>query len=98
VRRVHLGGRAALLDGRPGGGLNIAHEAVDRHAASPHRGHVALRHLGRRGVARDITYGELAGLTDRFANVLAGLGVEPGDAVFTLTGRIPESYVALSAP
>ena len=26
----------AELDGLPGGGLNIAHEAVDRHAAGPH--------------------------------------------------------------
>jgi acetyl-CoA synthetase len=88
-------GARALLDGLPSGGLNIAHEAVDRHAAGPRRSHVALRHLGRRGVVRDVTYGELAELTNRFANVLADLGVEPGDTVFTLTGRIPELYVAV---
>lgn len=38
------------LDGLPGGaGLNIAHEAVDRHAAGPRAGRVALRCLGKDG-------------------------------------------------
>jgi acetyl-CoA synthetase len=85
----------AALDGLPGGGLNIAHEAVDRYAAGARRSHVALRHLGRAGAVRDVTYGELRALTNRFANVLAGLGVEPGDVVFTLAGRIPELPVAV---
>jgi acetyl-CoA synthetase len=36
------------LDGLPGGrGLNIAHEAVDRHAAGPRREHGALLCLDR---------------------------------------------------
>ena len=40
----------AELDGLPGGrGLNIAHEAVDRHAAGPRRDRVALRWLGKDG-------------------------------------------------
>jgi hypothetical protein len=30
------------LDGQPGGGLNIAHEAVDRHAAGAHASRTAL--------------------------------------------------------
>ena len=38
------------LDGLPGGrGLNIAHEAVDRHAAGLRGGAVALRWVGRAG-------------------------------------------------
>ena len=83
------------LDGLPDGGLNIAHEAVDRHAAGPRSAVTALRLLGRDGGRRDITYGELAELTSRFANVLAGLGVREGDRVFTLLGRVPELYVAV---
>ena len=83
----------AELDGLPGGGLNIAHEAVDRHAAGPLRDKVAIRWLGRRE-RREITYGELASLTNRFANVLRDLGVGKGDRVFSLAGRIPELYVA----
>ena len=87
--------RTRELDGLPGGGgLNIAHEAVDRHAAGPLAGHLALRWLGKRGQSRDYTYAELRALTNRFANVLAGLGVAAGDRVFVLAGRIPELYVA----
>ncbi len=84
----------SLLSGLPGGGLNIAHEAVDRHAAGPMAGKVAIRWLGREGECRDITYGELRGLTNRFANVLQALGVAAGERVYTLCGRIPQLYLA----
>ncbi len=83
----------AELDGLPGGGLNIAHEAVDRHAAGPRRDHVALRWLGKSGGVRNLTYGALSALSNRFANALAGLGVQPGDRVYALLGRVPELYV-----
>src|SRR6266511_4074671 len=82
------------LDGLPGGrGLNIAHEAVDRHAAGPRRNRLALRWLGKSGEVRDYSFARLRELTNRFANVLRGLGVGPGDRVYALTGRIPELYV-----
>ncbi len=83
------------LTGLPRGrGLNIAHEAVDRHAAGPRAARVALRWLGKRGEARDISYAELRAETSRFANLLVRLGVAPGERVFSLTGRIPELYAA----
>ncbi len=83
------------LEGLPDGrGLNIAHEAVDRHAAGSRRDRVALRWLGKTGAVRDYTYGHLRELTDRFANALEGLGVRRGDRVFALAGRVPELYVA----
>ena len=83
------------LDGLPGGrGLNIAHEAVDRHASGPLATKVALRHLRKDGSVDDVTYAELAADSSRFANVLAGLGIARGDRVFNLTGRRPELYVA----
>ncbi len=82
------------LDGLPGGrGLNIAHEAVDRHAAGPRRDHLALRWIGKTGAVQDYTYGALRALTSRFANVLAALGVAKGDRVYMLAGRVPELYV-----
>jgi acetyl-CoA synthetase len=84
-----------LLDGLPGGrGLNIAHEAVDRHAAGANARRTAFRWLGRGGEARDITYADLADVTNRFANVLERLGIGRGDVVVTLAGRIPELYIA----
>src|SRR5512145_2850671 len=83
------------LDGLPGGrGLNIAHEAVDRHAAGPRRDHVALRWLGKRGEIEEYSYARLAELTSRFASLLDGIGVSPGDRVYALAGRIPSLYVA----
>lgn len=83
------------LDGLPGGaGLNIAHEAVDRHTAGRHGNRLALRWLGRTGARRDFTYDDLRGATSRFANVLKQLGIGTGDVVATLAGRIPGLYIA----
>ena len=85
----------AELDGLPGEcGLNIAHEAVTRHAHGRLADRVAIRWRGR-SASRDITYAELDRLSNRFANVLRTLGIAPGERVFVLTGRIPELYVAV---
>ncbi len=87
---------AEALDGLPhGGGLNIAHEAVDRHALGPHGDRVAIRWLGKSGDQKDLTYARLRQLTNRFANVLRGLGIGKGERVFILAGRIPELYVSV---
>jgi acetyl-CoA synthetase len=83
------------LEGLPGGRLNIAHEAVDRHARGPLAGRVAIRWLPVTGARRDITFAELARRSNRFANLLRGLGVVKGDVVFVLCGRIPELYAAV---
>jgi len=85
-----------MLDGLPGDrGLNIAHEAVDRHAAGPLGDKAALRFVDREFTTSDITYAELAVLTNRFANVLCSLGVGRDDRVFVLVGHIPALYVAV---
>jgi len=82
------------LDGLPGGrGLNIAYEAIDRHAQGARREQLAIRWLGRNGEERNFTYQQLQGLTNRFANVLDSLGVGKGDRVYVLAGRIPELYI-----
>ncbi len=82
------------LDGLPGGGINIAHEAVDRHANGPNRDKLALRWLGKDGEVEDFTYGDLKYQSNRFANVLRSFGVEKGDRVAVLAGRIPALYIA----
>jgi acetyl-CoA synthetase len=85
----------SLLDGLPGGrGLNIAYEAVDRNVARGRGDKTAIRWIGRDGDRRDLTYQDLKGLTNRFANVLASLGIDRGDRVFLLAGRVPELYVS----
>jgi acetyl-CoA synthetase len=83
------------LEGLPSGrGLNIAYEAVDRHADSPRGGHIAFRWISKTGTTQDFPYSQLRDLSNRFANVLGQLGVARTDRVFVLAGRIPELYVA----
>ena len=86
------------LDGLPGGHLNIAHEAIDRHVTAGHGAQVALRCIAKSGARKDFTYEEMQHLSNKFANVLRAHGLQPGDTVYTLLGRIPELYiVALGA-
>ena len=85
----------AGLDGLPGNqGLNIAHEAVDRHAEGANADGIALKCVANDGSCRDITYRELRALTNQFANVLQRNGIEGGDCLATLLGRTPELYIA----
>ena len=83
----------ALLDGLPGGGLNIAYEAVDRHVKAGRGNKLALRWIGRDDTIRDFTYAALAAAANRFANVLTQRGIRKGDRVSSLLGRLPELYI-----
>ncbi|WP_448871791.1 acetate--CoA ligase [Desulfobulbus propionicus] len=81
------------LQGLPnGGGLHIAHEAVDRHANGSLRDRVAIRWLSKEGTTTDLTYGVLQGVSNRFANLLCRLGLRKEERVFWLAGRIPILY------
>ena len=87
-------GARALLDGLPGGGLNIAYEAVDRHIARGRGSKVAIRWIAKDESRHDFTYDRLKAETNRFANTLRALGVGKGDRVYSLLGRVPELYLA----
>ena len=82
------------LDGLPGGGLNLAYEAIDRHAMSHKRDKVAMYWEGASGEEEQYTFARMKEETDKFANVLRKLGVERGDRVFIFMGRVPELYIA----
>ena len=84
----------AELDGLPDGGLNIAHEAVDRHAVGPRAQKLAIRFLRKNGHREDYSYAQLKAASDRFMAGLQAAGIGKGDRVFALTARIPEFYVA----
>ncbi|MBL29366.1 MAG: acetate--CoA ligase [Rhodospirillaceae bacterium] len=85
----------AALSGLPGGqGLNIAYEAVDRHVAAGRGDRRAIRHIDRHGGITDLSFSDLARESARFANVLGGLGIERGERVFALSGRVPALYAA----
>ncbi|MBS3805720.1 MAG: acetate--CoA ligase [Oleiphilaceae bacterium] len=85
------------LAGMGEGKLNIAFEALDRHRGTEIENHVALRFLPKDENAaspQDISYRQLLADSNRFANVLASLGVTRGDRVYCLSGRIPGLYIA----
>ena len=86
------------LVGLPGGGINIAYEAVDRHVTEGYGSTIAMRFLAKDAApdadGERYTYQRLATETARFAHVLRGLGVWPGESVFLLAGRTPRLYVA----
>ncbi|MGB5964835.1 MAG: acetate--CoA ligase, partial [Sulfurimonadaceae bacterium] len=82
------------FEGLPSGGLNIAHEAIDRHANGPLSDKTALLWLGESGERRAYTFADMKKESARFANVLRSLGIAKGDRVFTLSTRLPELYIA----
>ena len=83
----------AELGTPPGDRLNIAWEAVDRQVQEGRGDVIALRWLGKNDERQEFSYAELARLSNRFANVLEGFGIERGDRVCVLAGRIPELYL-----
>ena len=82
---------AGLPDGK---GLNIAYEAVDRHASGHLKNTVALRFIRKNGGTEDYTYGDLKTRTSKFASLLNSLGLKEEDRVFSLLGRVPDLYTA----
>ena len=91
---------AALCEGMGPGGCNIAYAAVDRHAAGPTATRTAFRFVTDKAwdgaiATRDLSYAELARLASRFSGVLRSLGIDKGDRVFTIMGRIPELYITM---
>ncbi len=83
-----------LIDGFGDGTLNIAHEAIERHVNAGHGDQIALRWISKSGTQQDFSYAKLSTLTNRFANVLQGLGIKKGDKVYSLLGRVPDLYIA----
>ena len=80
------------LDGLPGGALNMAYEAIDRHLKTHRRDKQALLWEGKSGEEETYTFAQLSELSNKFANVLTSLGVVKGDRVFVFAERIPELY------
>ncbi|EPQ46943.1 Acetyl-coenzyme A synthetase [Mycobacterium sp. 012931] len=79
---------------------NIAFAAVDRHCAGPIATRTALRFVTDQSredqsPTQDVSYAELGRLVRKFTAVLRGLGVNKGDRVFTIMGRIPELYITM---
>lgn len=76
------------------GKVNIAYEAIDRNAGGPRKNKPALIFTNGK---REETYSfdDLRRLSNRFANLLRGLGVERGERVCLYLPPCPEFYVSL---
>lgn len=75
------------------GKVNMAYEAIDRHAESDKKNKTALYYADDSREEK-YTYGEMKLLSDKFGNVLKKLGIEKGDRVFIFMPRSPELYVS----
>jgi len=81
-----------------GGKINVAYNAVDRHAKSWRRNKLAYIFVGEPvGDVRKITYYELYQQVNKFANALKAQGIKKGDRVGIYLPMIPELPVAMLA-
>jgi acetyl-CoA synthetase len=80
-----------------GGELNVSYNCLDRHVLAGRGDKVAFHWEGEPGDTRTVTYADLLAETQRFANVLKGLGVTKGDRVNIYLPMIPEAAVAMLA-
>ena len=69
---------------------NIAEDVCDKHPADK----LAMIHEHFDGTVREVEWGELQELSNRFANVLRAHGVEKGDRVAMLLPPTPETAAA----
>ncbi|GAB7388918.1 acetate--CoA ligase [Bacillaceae bacterium] len=76
------------------GKVNMAYEAIDRHAEGSRKNKVALYYSDSNRDEK-YTFLELKKLSNKFGNVLRKLGIQKGDRVFVFMPRTPELYVSV---
>jgi acetyl-CoA synthetase len=76
------------------GKVNMAYEAIDRHAESANRDKIALDYSDDKREEK-YTYQEMKQQSNRFGNVLKKLGISKGERIFIFMPRTPELYFAL---
>lgn len=76
------------------GKVNMAYEAIDRHAATAKKDKIALYYSDNQREEK-YTFEEMSKKSNQFANVLRSHGVQKGDRVFIFMPRTPELYFCL---
>lgn len=76
------------------GKVNMAYEAIDRHAEAGLADKVAL-YYSDANRKEAVTFGQMKANSNKFGNVLRKLNVAKGDRVFIFMPRTPELYAAL---
>src|SRR3954470_22573937 len=79
------------------GKLNASYNCLDRHIEAGQGDRVAFHWRGEEGEERDVTYADLHGDVQRFANALKDHGIKAGDVVGIFLPMIPEVVVAMLA-
>jgi acetyl-CoA synthetase len=79
------------------GTINASYNCLDRHVEAGNGDRVAFHWHGEEGEQRTVTYADLHGDVQRFANALKDLGIERGDVVGIYLPMIPEVAVAMLA-
>lgn len=77
----------------PGGKINAAYNAVDRHAKGTRKNKIALIYDDGEGHTQRLTFQDLYEQTSKFANVMKKLGIKRQERVFFFLQRSPELYV-----
>jgi acetyl-CoA synthetase len=77
-----------------GGQFNYVHNALDKHAASPHKEKLAIVYEGEAGQVTHLTYAQLYAEVNRCANALRKLGIGKGDRVGLFLPMVPEVVIA----
>jgi acetyl-CoA synthetase len=80
-----------------GGKINASYNCVDRHLQGPRKNKAAIVWEGEPGDSRVLRYQDLYREVCKFANVLKGLGIKPGDRVTLYMPMIPELAIAMLA-
>lgn len=76
------------------GRVNIAYEAIDRHAESEKGNKVAL-YYSDQDRKEEYTFNEMKNFSNKAGNVLKDIGVTKGERVFIFMPRTPELYFVL---
>src|SRR5207247_1289965 len=80
-----------------GGQINVSYNCVDRHLDGPRKNKAAILWEGEPGDSRVLRYQDLHREVCKFANVLKGLGIRPGDRVTLYMPMVPELAIAMLA-
>ena len=80
-----------------GGQTNLSYNCLDIHLDTPRKNKAALIWEGEPGDRRVYTYQTLHHEVCKFANVLKGLGIKPGDVVSIYMPLVPELAIAMLA-
>lgn len=74
---------------------NIGHICTRQQCEQGGSEKVAMRWVDAQGLRKDYSFRELDQESNRFANLLTSLGIEPGDIFFTFLPKMPEQFISV---